>query len=97
MNIMPIIQTILQITLPFIQELIQSKIVPTVKRKAYEFIDDKSDELIEDLAQNASKIASETDKVKKLAYVEGTKLGVETLRALADKLNKAANEIEKAL
>ena len=97
MNVLPIIQTILQITLPLIQNLIESKVVPTVKRKAYQILDDKADKLIKDLAQNASKIATETDSVKKIAYFEGTKLGVDTLRAIAEKLNKAADEIEKAI
>ena len=94
MNILPII---LRITLPLIQKLIQSHFVPTIKRQAYEFIDDKSNELIEDLAQNATKITQETNKVKKLAYIEGTKLGIDTLRALANKFNKAADEIEKVI
>lgn len=97
MNIIPIIQTILQITLPFIQNLIESKVVPMAKRKTYQFLDEKVDKLIEDLAQNASKITNEENKVKKLAYFEGTKLGVDTLRAMAEKLNKAAEEIEKVL
>ena len=97
MNIAPIIQTILQITLPLIQNLIQSKVVPAIKRKAYQVVDNKADKLIADLAQNASKISEEKDEVKKLAYIEGTKLGVETLRAMAEKLHNAADEIEKAL
>ena len=97
MNVLPIIQTILQITLPLIQKLIQSKVVPALKRKAYQVVDIKANKLIEDLAQNAAKIAKEENEVKKLAYIEGTKLGVETLRAIADKLNKAAEEIEKAI
>lgn len=94
---MEIIQIILTITIPFIKNLIESKVVPMIKRKAYETIDGKINKLICDLAQNASKIANETNSVKKLAYIEGTKLGVDTIRAIAEKLNKAALEIEKAL
>lgn len=90
------ITDILKIALPFIIELIKSKAVPAIKRIAYEKLDKKADDLIEDLAQNASKIKEATG-AKKEAYIEGTKLGIETLRAIAEKLNKAANEIEKAL
>ena len=97
MNITPILQTILKITLPFIQNLIKSKVVPALKRKCYENFDERANRLISDLAQNSGKITEETNEVKKLAYVEGTKLGVETLKALAEKLNKAAEEIEKVL
>ena len=100
MDITPIIQqisAILQITIPLIQQLIKSKAVPAIKRKAYQILDKKADKLINDLAQNASKISQEQNSTKKLAYIEGTKLGTETLRALAEKLNKAADEIEKAI
>ncbi len=91
------IKFILTITVPFIKELIQSKVVPTLKRKGYEKLSNKADDIIEDLAQNASKIAKEEDELKKEAYLEGTKLGIDTLRAVAEKLNKAADEIEKAV
>lgn len=97
MNILEVLKTILQITMPFIQQLVESKVVPTAKRKAYEKLDEKADKLIEDLAQNASKIKDADDSIKYIAYIEGTKLGIDTLRALADKLMKAADEIEKVL
>ena len=91
------IRFILSLTLPYLKNLVQSKIIPTLKRKAYEKLDDKANKLIEDLVQNTSKIANEKDETKRLAYIEGTKLGIETLRALSEKLNKAADEIEKVL
>ena len=97
MELTEIIKTILVLTLPYIKQLIESKVVPALKRKAYEKVDFKVDNLIQDLAQNAQKIAKEENEVKKLAYIEGTKLGVSTLRAVADKLQKAADEIEKVL
>lgn len=96
-ELLEIIKMILGITIPYIKELIQSKIVPTLKRKAYEKVDTKIDNVIKDLAQNASKIAKEENETKKLAYIEGTKLGIATLRAIAEKLTKAADEIEKVL
>lgn len=97
MNFAEIIKAILVVTLPFIQELIQSKVVPVLKRKAYETLDLRADRLIKDLAQNASKITAEENEAKKLAYIEGTKLGIEAMRAIADKLAMAADEIEKVL
>lgn len=96
-NLSEIIGVILTITLPLIQKLIESKVVPYLKRKAYEKVDEKVDNLIKDLAQNASKISNETNEIKKLAYCQGTKLGIDTIRAMAEKLNKAADEIEKAI
>ena len=96
-NLSEIIEIILSVTLPAIKNLIESKFVPYLKRKAYEKLDAKADSLIKDLVQNASKIANEPNDAKKIAYFEGTKLGVDTLKALAEKLNKAAGEIEKVL
>ena len=88
---------ILTLAIPAIKQLIESQVVPRVKRLAYEKIDDQVDDLIHDLAQNASKIATENNDIKKLAYLEGTQLGLNTVRAIANKLNKAADEIEKVL
>lgn len=90
------LKSTLTLTIPYITQLIKSALVPKLKRQMYEFVNKESDKLINDLAQNASKIATVDNETKKAAYVEGTKLGLETLRALAEKLTKAADEIEKA-
>lgn len=96
-DLLEAIKFILSLTIPYIKELIESKVVPTLKRKAYEKIDTKVDNLIKDLVQNVSKIATEENESKKKAYIEGTKLGVATLKAIAEKLNKAAIEIESVI
>lgn len=94
---MEVLTKILIIALPFIEKLIESTVVPFIKRTAYQKLDNRVDNLILDLAQNASKIANEENADKKWAYQQGTKLGIDTIRAIAEKLNKAADEIEKAL
>ena len=91
------LKAILVIAIPAIKNLIESQVVPRLKRLAYEHLDAKVDDLINDLAQNASKIKTEDNEAKKLAYTEGTKLGLETIRAIADKLNQAADTIEKEI
>lgn len=93
-TILTALKAVLEIVIPYIKQLIKSKVVPTLKRKAYEKLNNKADALIEDLAQNAAKIANEPDKDKQAAYIEGTKLGLETIRAIAKKLNQAADTIE---
>ncbi len=96
-TILTALKAVLELVIPYIQQLIESKVVPKLKRKAYEKLNSKADALIEDLAQNAAKIVDEPDKIKQEAYIEGTKLGLDTLRAIAEKLNKAADEIERAI
>jgi len=88
---------ILTLAIPAIKQLIESQVVPRLKRLAYEKIDARVDDLIEDLAQNASKIAKQENELKKEAYTEGTKLGLDAIRKIAEKLNKAADAIEKEL
>ena len=88
---------ILGITLPFLLELFKSYAVPALKRRMYQTLDRRADALIEDLAQNASKIKNEQDETKKSAYIEGTKLGLDTIKALGEKLIKASEVISEAL
>lgn len=95
--LLEVLKGILALSIPFIKQLIESQVVPRIKRLAYEKIDHKVDDLIEDLAQNAGKIKDEKNDIKRLAYLEGTQLGLNTIRSIADKLNKSADEIEKVI
>lgn len=88
---------ILTLAIPAIKNLIESQVVPRLKRLAYEKVDAKADHLINDLAQNASKIKLEDNEIKKSAYIEGTQLGIDALRAMANKLNQAADKIEAVI
>ena len=94
---MDLLFKILGLTMPFLAELFKSYAVPAIKRRAYQVLDRRADSLIEDLAQNASKIKNEEDDTKRLAYIEGTKLGLDTIKALGEKLIKAAEVINEAL
>ena len=46
-----ILANLLIIAIPFIKKLIESKVVPIIKRKAYERLDDFSNDRIEDLTE----------------------------------------------
>lgn len=91
------LKIILTLAIPAIKNLIESQVVPRLKRLAYEKIDAKVDNLIKDLAQNASKIKDEDNEVKKFAYIEGCELGIDAIRKIAEKLNKAADAVEKEI
>ena len=92
-----VLKNIFAFCLPFIAKLIKSTVVPKLKRKAYERLDDFTNDRIEDLGNLVDKIKSETNEVKKEAHLEGFRLGISTLRAMANKLLKACAELEKAL
>ena len=80
---------------PFIAKLIESKVVPLLKRKAYERLHGFAEDVATDLVNLKTKSTNETNPVKKLAYDEGLKLGSETLRAVGNMLIQASDELDK--
>ena len=93
----PKILELLTLVLPFIEKLIESTVVPAIKRKAYQRLDEFTNDRIEDLANLVEKINKEENAIKKQAHLEGLKLGVATLEAVAEKLNAAAIEFKKVI
>lgn len=91
------IQLLLTIVAPFITKLIESTVIPKAKRKAYERLDDFTNDRIEDLAELVDKIQKEDDDIKKQTYLKGLKLGTATLRAIGNKLVAACDEFSKVL
>lgn len=91
------IRNLLVFAIPFIQKLIASTVVPKIKRKAYEHLDDYVNDRIEDLVTLVNKIKSTDNEIKKQAHLEGLRLGVDTLRAIGKKLISACDEFEKVL
>lgn len=92
-----IILSLLKKVLPFIENLIQSKIVPVLKRKAYESLDEFANERIEDLMELLEKIKSEDDFSKKQRRLEGFILGIETLEAIGKKLVESSEVLKKEI
>ena len=92
-----VLKNLLLLATPFIKDLIESKVVPKLKRKAYERLDDFTNDRIEDLGLLVDKINATDDEVKKQAHLEGLRLGVATLKAIAKKLAVACAEFEKVL
>ena len=93
----PKILELLTLVLPFIEKLIESTVVPTIKRKAYQRLDEFTNDRIEDLANLVEKINKEENPIKKQAHLEGLKLGIATLEAVAEKLQKSAEEFKKVI
>ena len=63
MNFAKIMESILVMVLPFIKDLISSKVVPILKRKTYQRLDDFTNDVIENLAQLVEKIKKETNTI----------------------------------
>lgn len=92
-----VLKNLLMLVIPFIKSLIESKVVPTLKRKAYERLDDFTNDRIEDLGTLVDKIKATDNETKKQAHLEGLRLGTSTLKAIAEKLTVACAEFEKIL
>ena len=97
MNFAKIMENILVMVLPFIKDLISSKVVPILKRKAYQRLDDFTNDVIENLAQLVEKIKKETNTIKREAHLEGFRLGIKTLRAIAKKIIDACDLMEEEI
>ena len=96
MNSAKIIE-LLTLVLPIIKKLIESKVVPMIKRKAYQRLDDFTNDRIEDLSCLVEKINNCDDEIKRKAHLEGLRLGIEAIRAIGDKLLLAASEFERMI
>lgn len=91
------LENLLIVAVPCLKNLIESKVVPAVKRRAYERFDNFTNDRIEDLIALAEKIKTTDNAVKKQAHLEGFKLGLTTLRTIGKKLVQACDELEKAV
>jgi hypothetical protein len=80
--------------LPMIKALVESKVVPALKRWSYENFDNKATSMVEKLISLKEKIDKEENSIKKMAHIEGYKLGVATLRAIGLKLVKSADALD---
>lgn len=92
---MEVFMMIFSIVEPLIAKLIESTVVPMLKRKAYEKLHSFATDMVEDLVNLKAKAANSDNPVKKLAYEEGIKLGSATLRGVGNMLIQASDELDK--
>lgn len=88
-----ILKELIVMAVPGIKALIASKVVPAIKRKAYERFDDFANDSILSLAKLKEKAEKTEDPVKKAAHLEGLKLGAATIKAIGKKLVKGADKL----
>lgn len=89
-----ILKELFPFALSAIKGLIESKVVPAAKRRLYERFDDIVNDKIEDLVELKEKAEITEDSVKKSAHLEGLKLGSAAIRAIGNKLIKAADALD---
>ena len=94
MNFVQIIQMLLPVILPFIEKLIESTAVPFLQRKTYERYNEFTSERLHSLAILKQKLEVAPDGIKKEAYMEGLKLGTDTLRAVAETIIKGCDVLD---
>lgn len=93
MNLKNTIIKLFSLTGPSIIRLIQSKVIPNLKCKAYEHLDSFVDDRIEDLCNLVEKAKKTDDDIKKKAHLEGLSLGCQALNVIGVKLIEASKTI----
>lgn len=83
------IKGILIISKPFIQKLVDEKVIPAIKTFAYKTLQKKADRVINNLVTLKGKAEAETNETKKAAHLIGLKLGAEAIVAIGEKLVEA--------
>jgi len=80
---------------PFIQKMIESKVIPAAIRKMYEFFDVQKNYIVEKLFELFEKWEATLDPIKKAAHLEGLKLGIATIEAIGKSLVEVAEILNK--
>lgn len=97
MKFKEIITALLSAALPYIKELIESKVVPALIRKSYEMFDNRANKVIQKLTDLVEKIRETQDEEKKERHLEGFKLGVDTIEVIGKKLLEAAKILREEI
>lgn len=80
---------------PILKVLLEEQVIPRLKRRAYELFDNFADDRIEDLTELVDKIKNTNDSEKRKRHLKGFSLGIQTIRAIAEKLLEACDVLEK--
>lgn len=89
------IKEILILSKPFIQKLVDEKIIPAVKAFAYKTLQKKADRIISNLVALKEKAENELDETKRKNHLLGLKLGAEAIIAIGNKLVEAGTILLK--
>ena len=81
---------VLKITLPFITKIIEAKFIPTSKEFLYKNLDAGVDAVIKSLAELKDKIAKSNNEFDNMGF----QLGIDVLKATAEKIVKAVEVLE---
>lgn len=87
------IKGILIISKPFVQKLVDEKVIPAVKTFAYRTLQKKADRVINNLVALKEKAEKEENAEKKAAHMLGFKLGAEAIIAIGNKLVEAGTAL----
>ena len=82
---------------PFLRELLGEEIIPNAIKKGYQAFDSFADEKIEALAAQVDKYENSLEAGKREKYRKGIELGAKALKAIAEKINIAADAFLEAV
>lgn len=88
---------VLAISKPFVQKIVEEKIIPAIKTMIYTVLQKKKDRAVLKLLGLLAKYKNEENETKKAAHLTGLKLGISALKSIGESMIEAANQIEKEL
>lgn len=83
------VKQILILSKPFVQKLVDEKVIPAVKTFAYKTLQKKADRIINNLVTLKGKAENELNEDKRNAHLLGLRLGAEAIVAIGEKLVEA--------
>lgn len=96
-QIKAVLQPILLISKPFVEKIIEEKIIPAAKTWIYTSLQKKKDRAINKLSILLVKYQNATDDTKKKSYKVGLDLGADALLAIGKSMVEAAEKIQSEI
>ena len=91
------IQNVIMFAYPLLEKVLSEKILPKLKKRAYEHVDSFIDDRLEDLSNLLDKAFSTDDPDKKEKHLKGAQIGSNAMRLMANKILEACDVIDKEI
>lgn len=97
MGVVDKLKFILTIASPFLGNIMEEKVIPNAIKAGYAILDNFIDNRIEALVELLEKATQTMSPEKREKHLKGFTLGLDFLKAVAEKLTEACNVLSKEL